>query len=77
MKSFIKAMDGLDKIIKIILCIPVLQIVWGIYRLLRSCDKKNILGIIIAVLLIVPGAAFMWLVDLVSIILWDKVLWID
>lgn len=70
-------MDGLDWIVKLILAIPVLDIVWNVYRLVKSVDKGSILGIILAIILILPGATFMWLVDVISIIVFKKVLWID
>ena len=77
MKSFIKGMNGLALWIKIILALPVLDIVWNIYRLARSIDKKSTLGIILAVLLIVIGIPFMWLIDIITLLIANKVLWID
>lgn len=77
MKDLIKSFDKLPYIVKLILCIPALDIVWSVYKLCRSLTKNNILGIILGILTIVPGAAFMWLVDLVSLLLFKKVLWID
>ena len=75
MKDLIKAMDNLPWIVKLILCIPVLQIVWGIYRVIRSLEAKNVLGIILSILLIFPGASFVWIVDLICVILNKKVWW--
>ena len=76
MKDFIKAMDNLPWILKVILCIPALEIVWGVYRVCRSLVKKNTLALIIAILLIVPGAAFMWVIDIICVILTGKIWWI-
>lgn len=73
----IKALDKLPKWAKIILALPVLDIIWNIYRLIKSVKKDNILGIVLAVVLIVIGIAFMWLVDIITIALNDRVLWID
>ena len=77
MKNLIKSFDQLPYIVKLILCIPALDIVWSVYKLCRSLAKNNVLGIILGVLTIIPGAAIMWLVDLVSLLLFKKVLWID
>ena len=77
MKSFIKAMDNLPQILKLILCIPALDIVWCIYRLCRSLNRKNLIGIVLAVLTIIPGATFVWIVDLVSMLFGNRILWID
>lgn len=75
--KFLKWMDGNPKWLKVILAIPMLQIVWGIYRVVKAIKKKNILFIIIGILLIVPGAALVWLVDMITLIVMDKILWIE
>lgn len=77
MKSFINGMDGLALWIKIILALPGLDIVWNVYRLVRSIDKGNVLGIVLGVILIIVGIPFMWLVDIISLIVANKILWID
>lgn len=77
MKSFIKGMEGLALWIKIILALPVLDIVWNIYRLICSISKNNTIGIVLAVLLIIIGLPFMWLVDIICLLVTGKVLWID
>ena len=71
------AFDNLPKWAKIILALPFLDIVWVVYRLLRSVEKQNVLGIVLAVLLIFIGIPFLWLVDIITIILQDRVYWID
>ena len=77
MKNFIKAMDNLPFIVKLILAIPALDIIWNIYRLCRSLKKGNLVGIILSVLLITVGLAFMWLIDIICVLLNNKVWWID
>lgn len=76
MKSFIKAIDDLPLIVKIILCIPVLDIVWTIYKLFKSIEKNNVLGIIIAIILFF-FAPFVWLIDLITLLLKGQVWWLD
>lgn len=73
----IKAFDNLPKWLKVVLALPLLDILWNIYRLIKSIKKDNIVGIILAILLITIGLVFMWLVDIITILLYDKVLWID
>ena len=77
MKSFISAMDKLPKIVKIILALPFLDIVWVVYRLIKSISKKNTLSIDLAILLLIFGIPFLWLIDIITIIISDKVLWLD
>ncbi|MCM1131537.1 MAG: hypothetical protein K2M08_05140 [Anaeroplasmataceae bacterium] len=77
MKNLIKAFDDLPLIVKVILCIPMLDIVWSIYKIARSADKSNLLGIILGILTIIPGAFFIWIIDLVTVLLNNKVWWLD
>ena len=77
MKALIDAMAGLPKLVKLILCIPALDIIWTIYRLCRSIEKKNIVGIVLAVVLLIVGIPVVWLIDLICVILKGEVWWID
>ncbi len=77
MRKFIETMDNLPFIAKIILCIPVLDVIWNVTRLLKSIEKKNIVGIVIAGALLVIGAPFVWLIDLIFIILKGNIWWLD
>ncbi len=73
----IKAFDNLPKWLKVVLALPFLDILWNIYRLVKSIKKDSIVGIILAFLFITIGLVFMWLVDIITILLYNKVLWID
>ncbi len=70
--SFVKAMDDLPLILKIILCIPFLDIIWAIYRIVKGVSTNNLLMVIIGILWIIPGSAFLWIVDIIAIILTNK-----
>lgn len=75
MKDIIKAFDNLPWILKLILCIPALDIVWSVYKLIKSIDNGNIVYIILGILTIIPGAFFIWIVDIITVILNKKVWW--
>lgn len=77
MKQFIETMKNLPLIAKLILCIPVLDIVWNITRLLRSLDKNNMVGVVLAVVLLIVGAPFVWLIDLICVIVKGDIWWLD
>lgn len=67
MKDLIKAIDELPLLVKVILAIPALDIVWGIYRICRSVDKNNVTGIVVSVILLfIP---IMWLIDILMILM--------
>ena len=68
MKEFIRAFDGLPFIVKIILALPFADIVWSIYRLIKSIDEHNDLGIVLAIVLLFFGPFFWWIIDMIAII---------
>lgn len=77
MTNFIKAMDSLPIILKIILALPMLDIVWVVYRIIRSVNNNSVFGIVLGVLLLIIGIPFLWLVDIITLIFINKVLWVD
>lgn len=77
MKNFVKAMNNLPLLVKILLALPALDIVWNITRLMRSIIKNNVLGIVLAVILLLPGVAFMWLIDIITLCFSQKIWWFD
>lgn len=75
MNEFIRAMDGLPKLVKILLAIPCLDIICVIYRLVKSINANDMIFLIVAVLLIVIGLPWLWLVDIITLIITDNVIW--
>jgi len=73
MKGIVKFFDGLPWIVKLILALPGIDgIAWGIYRIAKGLDKKD-MGILIAgIVWILVGWAILWIVDIVTIILNKK-----
>lgn len=72
MQDLIKKVNELPLIVKLLLCIPVVEIFYGICRVLNQATKSpiNVLYLVLAILTIIPGAAFMWLVDLVCVLVY-------
>ncbi len=67
MKEFIQAADNLPMILKVILAIPALDIVWGIYRIVCALDAQNITALVISIILMfIP---VMWIIDIIFIIM--------
>ncbi len=77
MENFIKSMDGLPLIAKIILALPMIDIVWMIYRIIKSVTKNSTFGIVLGIIFVIIGIPFLWLVDIISLIVINKVLWVD
>lgn len=77
MASFVKWMDQAPKLLKIIFALPGLDLIWGIYRLCRSLKKKSVVGTVLAIVLLILSPFVVWIIDLITIIVSNKVLWID
>lgn len=77
MKNFISAMEKLPILAKVLLALPFLDIVWVVYRICRSVDKQNNVGILLAIVAIIIGIPFLWLIDIVCIFVNGNVWWID
>ena len=77
MKNFIETMEKLPVFAKILLALPMLDIIWVIYRIVRSADKQSTFGILLGVIAIIIGIPFLWLIDIVCICVMGNVWWID
>jgi len=67
LKEYVKFIDGLPLILKVILALPGLDgVFYGIYRI---CKGRLIIGIIWIIL----GIPLLWIIDIVTIILNGKV----
>ena len=62
MKELIKQVEALPLLVKIILAIPALDIIWGIYRIVKGVDANNTAAIIIGIVLLVA----LYVITLVS-----------
>ena len=72
MNDVVKAFDNLPWIVKLILCLPAINIAWAIYRICKGAATKNTLMLVVGILWIVFGSVVLWLVDLVCTIVWKK-----
>lgn len=77
MQEYINAFDNLPLVVKIIFALPMLDILWAVYRLCKSLSKQNTVGIVLAVLMLIVCPALFWLVDIITLAFTGKVLWID
>lgn len=68
MKELLKQVDDLPLIIKVLLCIPCVEIFYGICRIVNGVVKNDALWILLAILTVFPGAVFMWVLDLIWVL---------
>ncbi len=69
MKDFIKAVDTLPFIVKLILCLPAVDFVWAIYRIIKGLDEKNNVLLIVGIVWLIGAVTIGWLIDLVTVAL--------
>ena len=72
MKDVVKAFDDLPWIVKLILCLPVLDLAWAIYRICKGVETKNTVMLVVGILWIFIGTTITWLIDLICTIVWKK-----
>lgn len=73
--ALIKSFDDLPQIVKIILALPGIDVIWVIYRIIRSVNDQNIFGVILGVILLVGSFSILWIIDIFCIIMNDRVWW--
>ncbi len=67
MKDYVKLIDGLPWIVRLILALPGIDgLVYGIYRIAKG-------RLLVGLIWIFIGAAIFWIIDMVTIILNGKV----
>ncbi len=77
MKDLVKALEGLPYIVRLLLTIFV-GIYGNLLRLFRSLAKNNIVGVILAVILLLTGGfVVIWIWDVIRVALGKQVWWID
>lgn len=72
LKDLLKAFDKLPHVVKIILCVPFLDIVWAIYRIVKGVVKKDTALIVIGALWIIGGCTVTWVFDLVTTVMYGR-----
>jgi len=64
--SLVAAIDGLPWIVKIILCLPGINIVYAIYRIIKGATQNDTTMLIVGIIWIFAGSTILWIVDLAT-----------
>lgn len=75
--EFCNFLDKQSKVVKIIFALPFLDIIWSVYKLIKSLEKNDTIGIVVGIILLLLGPSILWIVDIITIALYDKVIWFD
>lgn len=65
--DFLKLIDNLPWIAKLILCIPVLNIVWAIYRIVKGVTQNNTVSLVAGIVWIFGACTITWILDLIFV----------
>ena len=71
---YVKWMDQLSKVLKIIFCIFYLDLTWMVYRIIKAVNAKDWTKMVIWILIAVFLGWIWWVIDLVTVIINDKVI---
>ena len=72
--GYVKWMDELSKVLKIIFCIFYLDLTWMVYRIIKKVNEKNWAMMVVWILIAVFLGWIWWVVDLITVITQDKVI---
>lgn len=75
MSNYIKWMDENPRVIKLILCIWILDITWAVYRIGRAVSKQNWLHFVLAIIWVVAAGTVGWILDVIWIIIFGRIFW--
>ncbi len=68
MNELLKAVDEMPLIVKVILCLPCVDVFYGICRIVKGAVKNDLVWIVLAILTVFPGAFFIWILDLIWVL---------
>ena len=77
MRDYVKWMEEQPRLIRIILCIFVLDISWAVYRIGRAVVNKNWLHMVLGIIWVFVGGSVAWILDLIWMILFDHIFWFE
>ena len=73
MKSFVKWFDESPLWLKIIFALPIIDIVWAIYRIVKGAAYGKVWTLVGGILWLVLGWGILWLIDIICVIGWKHI----
>lgn len=75
MRAYLDWMNKQPRVVKIILCIWILDITWALYRIFGAIQHKNWFRLVLAILWIVAAGTVGWVLDIIWIIIFGHIFW--
>ncbi len=72
MKNFVKWFDDAPLWLKVVFALPVLDIVWAVYRIVKGAAYGKVSLILGGILWILLGWGILWVIDIVCICVWKQ-----
>ena len=72
MKGFVKWMDEAPLWLKIVFALPVIDIIWAIYRIVKGIAYGKMSRVIVGILWIILGWIALWLIDIICICIFKE-----
>lgn len=69
MKDIVKSFDNLHWGLKLLLCLPVLNLAWAIYRICKGSSSQNTLMLVMGIVWIFLGTTILWIADFICTII--------
>ena len=70
--GYIKWMDNLSRVLKIVFCIFYLDLTWMVYRIIKFVQEKNWTMVVVWGLIAIFLGWFWWVIDLIVMIAKDE-----
>ena len=77
MTAYVKWMDENPRILKLILCIWILDITWAVYRIGRAASKQNWFHMVLGIIWVIAAGTVGWILDIIWIILKGRIFWFE
>ncbi len=74
--KYLEKYNGFSKVVRILLCL-LWDIPSTLYRFSKSALKDNTLGMILAVLIGIFGGWIIFIIDIITLAVKDKIFWLD
>ena len=72
MKNLVKSFDNLPLIVKLILCLPVLNLAYAIYRICKGASENKHAILVAGIVWIFLGTTVLWIVDFICTIIYKR-----
>ncbi len=77
MHKFLDWMNERPRLVKILFCLPIIDIIWAFYRIAGALANKNFWHFVLALIWVIFGSFVGWILDLIWILLFNHIFWFE